>query len=849
MRKLFLLGLVAMLLPLTTWADITFTLSKSTWTYDGGTTKPVVENVKSNGVVLTNNDDYKVIVKKDGKIVTVDAVKDAGDYDITIEGANGYAGITGETKHFTIERKTIAASDIVLVSEVKKQYGDPMDGFNLSEIISNITSLQGDDKVADAVACLKLQTVDEVEDVVGKKYAVLVRANKEATGCNYDYDEPLTNLPSFNATIVKRAVTVTLKDRESTYNGREVNLAGLNYTIDDNYANENNVKVSFTVTDNKTLKDAGQYGLTAKVSNDNYLLNNSNFNYTINKATIHIEPIEGATFSKPYDNKPVSVVTNMFSITTVPADIATWNEDSKLLDIVVGQTNTTPAYAQPNVGEYLINPTVNGTAIWQSDNGYENLKDLPNYKIEYNRIKYTIAPKTVKYYFAAESKAFSGTEVVIDDVKYTVELDEKNTFVGEDNFTEESTPKAKFEDNVTVKNADDYKLVIANEEDVVVANYTFEQLTEGGKSVFTITPAEMIITAPDLKVSFGELPSEEELAAMTEWSTSKPCVDVKVTDISSNIVNDDIKDIRALLTVAIDESVSGATGEYPEAVIVTLDKEANVAALKNYTIELVKGTLTISGVNALVLDPTNEEEGETVAAKIADNAGAIVEAVTVKNLVNFLGTTGWESDQTIQAEQWYTLVLPFKVTVRELSEQFGYAIVNVPNTNNTDENAIYFQLTMQEIPANTLMAFKVDETTNLENREIIFKNKTIEASTGEWATDLAGNKFIGVYSKKTITDANDWILWPGNGGFYSASAWGGIEIYPLNGYIHFEKLSAKASIFMEEANGEITAINTITSESNDNNAEGWYSVDGVKLNAQPTQKGIYIHNGKKVVIQ
>ena len=32
-------------------------------------------------------------------------------------------------------------------------------------------------------------------------------------------------------------------------------------------------------------------------------------------------------------------------------------------------------------------------------------------------------------------------------------------------------------------------------------------------------------------------------------------------------------------------------------------------------------------------------------------------------------------------------------------------------------------------------------------------------------------------------------------------------------------------------------------------AAGWYTLDGRKLNGKPTKKGLYIHNGKKVVIK
>ena len=33
------------------------------------------------------------------------------------------------------------------------------------------------------------------------------------------------------------------------------------------------------------------------------------------------------------------------------------------------------------------------------------------------------------------------------------------------------------------------------------------------------------------------------------------------------------------------------------------------------------------------------------------------------------------------------------------------------------------------------------------------------------------------------------------------------------------------------------------------NADGWYTLDGRKLSGVPTQKGIYINNGKKMAIK
>ena len=44
-----------------------------------------------------------------------------------------------------------------------------------------------------------------------------------------------------------------------------------------------------------------------------------------------------------------------------------------------------------------------------------------------------------------------------------------------------------------------------------------------------------------------------------------------------------------------------------------------------------------------------------------------------------------------------------------------------------------------------------------------------------------------------------------------------------------------------------TVINFITTD--DMKGDGWYNIQGIKLNRRPTQSGVYIHNGKKVTIE
>ena len=51
------------------------------------------------------------------------------------------------------------------------------------------------------------------------------------------------------------------------------------------------------------------------------------------------------------------------------------------------------------------------------------------------------------------------------------------------------------------------------------------------------------------------------------------------------------------------------------------------------------------------------------------------------------------------------------------------------------------------------------------------------------------------------------------------------------------------------ANGEITAIGTLHTQTGEVELDGWYTLDGTRLSGQPTRKGIYVNNGKKVIIK
>ena len=66
-----------------------------------------------------------------------------------------------------------------------------------------------------------------------------------------------------------------------------------------------------------------------------------------------------------------------------------------------------------------------------------------------------------------------------------------------------------------------------------------------------------------------------------------------------------------------------------------------------------------------------------------------------------------------------------------------------------------------------------------------------------------------------------------------------------------EELPQSIIVRLVGANGQTTAIGTIDTKTGEMtfDSEAWYTLDGVRLSGKPTKKGLYINNGKKVVIK
>ena len=285
------------------------------------------------------------------------------------------------------------------------------------------------------------------------------------------------------------------------------------------------------------------------------------------------------------------------------------------------------------------------------------------------------------------------------------------------------------------------------------------------------------------------------------------------------------------------------------------DAVAKITAFDGQTVDRVYfRTFNLAGTDNLFDDLFNDGELEPVTAEVD-------------------GALDTENGFPMYADKWYAMVLPFDVTVYELAHNFfEYAVINVLDESNTKENVIAFKLQATgTIKANTPFCVKLGDmgqvnpetgdadlplvVKNLD--QMYFENKLIVKPAdfeNIYVEDASGVRFYGSYDGKLGFKANEYFFTTSSkvstyNNYYYGSEYNTTWLRPSGSFLYTPEAAGARTIIMQEEDGSFTAIESIENMSKVNTAEGWFTTNGVKLNAQPTQKGVYIHNGKKIVVK
>ena len=274
----------------------------------------------------------------------------------------------------------------------------------------------------------------------------------------------------------------------------------------------------------------------------------------------------------------------------------------------------------------------------------------------------------------------------------------------------------------------------------------------------------------------------------------------------------------------------------------------------NYTLVLTgedatvtPGTLYLSNGAYVTFDAT-ATGADLVSTKLAANNNKTIGVKVILRRDQKVGNNAI----TWSAKQWNTMVLPFDISVADLSAALGYAIVNVVKPEATTGDKVKFQLEMDEIPANT--PFAVKTTKAIANNQVIdFGLQTIKYEANPAVDAGADNIFHGAYTSMDITSANpEYRFCAGNVWPHISEAGSKFVVRPFNAYMEIDAANLARDIVFEfeELDGSTTSIKSVDfGSSKAYEADGWYTINGMKLNAAPTEKGIYINNGKKVVVK
>ena len=211
---------------------------------------------------------------------------------------------------------------------------------------------------------------------------------------------------------------------------------------------------------------------------------------------------------------------------------------------------------------------------------------------------------------------------------------------------------------------------------------------------------------------------------------------------------------------------------------------------------------------------------------------------------------------------WNTLCLPFSLNATQLaSAQMDNADIRALDNASFSGST----LTLNFADKNTITAgtpyiikWEGDGSNNLQNP--VFANVTIDKTMHDVPCNLGdGNAvtFKGTYEKLAYTEDTPSILFLGDEStlYYPKE---NASIGAQRAYFELTGITAgkPASIggiraYVLNYGNETTGIRSIENGKLkiENDADAWYGLDGRKLNGKPTRKGLYIHNGIKVVIK
>lgn len=204
--------------------------------------------------------------------------------------------------------------------------------------------------------------------------------------------------------------------------------------------------------------------------------------------------------------------------------------------------------------------------------------------------------------------------------------------------------------------------------------------------------------------------------------------------------------------------------------------------------------------------------------------------------------------QVTDGVNWGTMYLDFPVRIPNNENEHPNLIVYTVNTIVNNRCSVS-PITTGSIPKNTgVLLYEPDVPTHetITFTETSEPDPVISILSGTAETDFTVAKALQDKSPTTRVLTLGREKSSGLVGFFT---YNGTSLSQYKAYLTYDYDSSEGNVkgFYISGFDELTGVQKVEIESSE--PGNWYSLQGVRLNARPTQRGIYLNNGKKVLVK
>ena len=246
---------------------------------------------------------------------------------------------------------------------------------------------------------------------------------------------------------------------------------------------------------------------------------------------------------------------------------------------------------------------------------------------------------------------------------------------------------------------------------------------------------------------------------------------------------------------------------------------------------------------------------------LADNAD---NSTTISDAHGYLAEVTLQGRTLYKDGKWNTLCLPFSLSAAQIAAHADFAgatlmtmDVTQKNGFNTEDGTLYLWFkTATEIEAGVPYLVKWTSGDDISNP--VFQGVTISNSTAQAVESKTAGletvQMVGTYSPVGVTANDKSILFLGDANtlYYSTID---RQIRSCRAYFSVpyikEHAGTQARAFALSFDGEETTGISLTPgpSPKGEGSDYWYTIDGRKLSGKPSQRGMYINKGKKIVVK